>query len=191
MCTHNRYHDIEDDGVLNNSHLTRRVNRNEVVREYRIQPDKKVVEKSEYCHPDLVQHIACVVHPTPHDIVYDLGCGDGRILIAMAKYFKCRCVGIEIDQQRVLAAKKNVVDAGLEGLITIVHGDMFTDGYVETATIIVAWQFDDAMLKLRPRIDGAERLRCLVTIEHKLPWTWAVPEIRHINKQGEFYVRRK
>src|SRR5215472_9139832 len=51
------------------------------------------------------------------DIVYDLGCGDGRIVIAAAKSFGAHGVGIDIDQQRIKEARENAKKAGVEGLV--------------------------------------------------------------------------
>ena len=53
-----------------------------------------------------------LLNPKKEDIVYDIGCGDGRFLITCARERGCRCVGIEIDEDRALEARKMVNDAG-------------------------------------------------------------------------------
>src|SRR6202045_1691173 len=50
----------------------------------------------------------------PSDIVYDLGCGDGRIVIAAAKEYGAHSVGIDINPQRIQEAKENAKKAGVE-----------------------------------------------------------------------------
>ena len=59
------------------------------------------------------------------DVLYDLGCGDGRIVVEAAKRFGIKAVGIDIDPDRVSEARENVQRAGVEGLVTIEQGDIF------------------------------------------------------------------
>lgn len=61
----------------------------------------------------------------PGELVVDLGCGEGNVLIAAAKYFKCRCVGIEIDPRLAKRAKKRAEEEGVEDLVEIIMGDLF------------------------------------------------------------------
>ncbi len=60
------------------------------------------------------------------DLLYDLGCGDGRILIAAAKKVGCRGVGYDIDPERVAESRANVKQESLDHLITIHEADIFT-----------------------------------------------------------------
>src|SRR3979490_40655 len=53
----------------------------------------------------------------PSDIVYDLGCGDGRIVIAAAKEYRAHGVGIDINPERIAEAKENARKAGVENLV--------------------------------------------------------------------------
>ena len=59
------------------------------------------------------------------DIVYDLGCGDGRIVIAAAKTYGARGVGIDIDPVRIQEAKENASKAGVESLVRFEENDLF------------------------------------------------------------------
>jgi ubiquinone/menaquinone biosynthesis C-methylase UbiE len=61
----------------------------------------------------------------PGDLVYDLGCGDGRIVIAAAKQQKIKAVGVDIDPERVAESRENVRTAGLESLVEIRQADVF------------------------------------------------------------------
>jgi cyclopropane fatty-acyl-phospholipid synthase-like methyltransferase len=58
----------------------------------------------------------------PRDVVFDLGCGDGRLLVRMAQCFRCRCVGVEYDEVFVERARAEVKRQGLEALVEIRHG---------------------------------------------------------------------
>ncbi len=84
--------------------------------------------------------VRCPYHPTPRekaaemlraaelrqgDVLYDLGCGEGNILMVAAEEFGARCVGIEIDEGLVEAAVKRAEKKGLEDRVTIIRGDIF------------------------------------------------------------------
>jgi methylase of polypeptide subunit release factors len=69
------------------------------------------------------------------DIVYDLGCGDGRILIAAAKNFGARGVGIDIDPVRIREAKKTARLAGVENRVEFREQDLFQSDFRE-ATVV-------------------------------------------------------
>src|ERR1700675_2888491 len=59
------------------------------------------------------------------DIVYDLGCGDGRIVIAAAKEYGAHGVGIDIDPERVQEARENARKAGVGNLVRFEENDLF------------------------------------------------------------------
>src|SRR4249919_1806312 len=59
------------------------------------------------------------------DVLYDLGCGDGRIVIAAAKRFGARGVGIDIDPARIAEAQENARKAGVADRVQFVQGDLF------------------------------------------------------------------
>jgi cyclopropane fatty-acyl-phospholipid synthase-like methyltransferase len=69
------------------------------------------------------------------DIVYDLGCGDGRIVIAAAKTYGARGVGIDIDPDRIREAKGNAKKAGVENLVRFEENDLFQANFRE-ATVV-------------------------------------------------------
>jgi SAM-dependent methyltransferase len=61
----------------------------------------------------------------PNDLVYDLGCGDGRTIIAAARRYGSRAVGIEIDPLRYLWCQMLITLLGLRDRVKVVHGDFF------------------------------------------------------------------
>jgi SAM-dependent methyltransferase len=86
-----------------------------------------------------------------HDVVYDLGCGDGRILIAAARRFGARGVGVDIDPERVREARAKVAAHRLAGRIEIRQGDLFeTD--IREATVVTIYLLPDANLRLRSKL---------------------------------------
>jgi SAM-dependent methyltransferase len=86
-----------------------------------------------------------------NDIVYDLGCGDGRIVISAAKTYGARGVGVDIDPERVREARDNAVKAGVGDKVTIRQQDLFeTD--LRDATVVTLYLLPEVNLKLRPKL---------------------------------------
>jgi len=85
------------------------------------------------------------------DIVYDLGCGDGRIVVAAAKNFGARGVGIDIDPQRIAEANANARRAGVEKLVRFEENDLFEANFKE-ATVVTLFLLSSVNLKLRPKL---------------------------------------
>ena len=85
------------------------------------------------------------------DIVYDLGCGDGRIVIAAAKTFGARGVGIDINPVRISEAKENAKAAGVENLVRFEENDLF-QADIREATVVTLFLLSQINLKLRPKL---------------------------------------
>ena len=85
------------------------------------------------------------------DVVYDLGCGDGRIVIAAAKTFGARGVGIDIDPQRIAEANANAKRAGVEKLVRFEENDLFEASFKD-ATVVTLFLLSSVNLKLRPKL---------------------------------------
>jgi SAM-dependent methyltransferase len=88
---------------------------------------------------------------TSKDLVYDLGCGDGRIVIMAAKEQKARGVGVDIDPVRIKESIENAKAAGVTNLVRFIVQDLFiTD--VSPATVVMLYLWPEVNLKLRPRL---------------------------------------
>jgi Ribosomal protein L11 methylase len=85
------------------------------------------------------------------DVVYDLGCGDGRIVIEAAKKYGARGVGIDIDPQRIKEAKENARKAGVENLVKFEENDLFKAD-IHQATVVTIFLLPTINLKLRPKL---------------------------------------
>ncbi len=85
------------------------------------------------------------------DIVYDLGCGDGRIVIAAAKRYGARGVGIEIDPVRVREAKKNARQAGVESRVEFREQDLFQANFRQ-ATVVTLFLLPAINQRLFPQL---------------------------------------
>jgi SAM-dependent methyltransferase len=83
------------------------------------------------------------------DVVYDLGCGDGRIPITAARVYGARGVGVDIDPQRIAESNANAKAAGVTHLVTFELQDaMKTD--LSDATVVTLYLLSSSNLKLRP-----------------------------------------
>jgi SAM-dependent methyltransferase len=85
------------------------------------------------------------------DVVYDLGCGDGRIVISAAKDLGARGVGIDINPVRIGEAKENARKAGVEKLVRFEENDLF-EADIHEATVVTLFLLPHINLKLRPKL---------------------------------------
>jgi SAM-dependent methyltransferase len=85
------------------------------------------------------------------DIVYDLGCGDGRIVIAAAKTYGAHGVGIDINPVRIAEAKENAKTAGVEGLVRFEENDLFKAD-IHEASVVTLFLLSSVNLQLRPKL---------------------------------------
>jgi precorrin-6B methylase 2 len=86
------------------------------------------------------------------DIVYDLGCGDGRIPVTAARKYGCRAWGFDIDPMRVEESLENVKKNKVEGLVTIEKKDIFTLD-LSKATVITLYLLPTLNVKLIPQLE--------------------------------------
>lgn len=98
---------------------------------------------------DVVERMLTLAEVTKSDVVYDLGCGDGRIPITAAKKYGVRGVGVDIDPQRIAEANANAKAAGVEHLVTFKLQDAMTTD-VSGASIVTTYLLTASNLKLRP-----------------------------------------
>lgn len=75
---------------------------------------------------------------TPADIVYDLGSGDGRIVILAAQAFGARGVGVEINPRLVTLSRQLARESGVDNRVTFIEGDLFTTD-ISPATVVTMW----------------------------------------------------
>ncbi len=100
---------------------------------------------------DVVAKMLEVADLQEGDVVYDLGCGDGRIVIAAAKKYGCRAVGIEKDPKCVRLSRKNVRMNQLDELVTIERADIF-DVDLSQADVVTLYLLPELNVKLLPQL---------------------------------------
>ncbi len=101
--------------------------------------------------PEVVTAMLKLAKVTEKDVVYDLGCGDGRIVIAAAKEFGARGVGIDIDPQRIEDSIRNAKAAGVSDRVRFIEGDLF-EADIRDATVVTLFLWPSLNLKLRPKL---------------------------------------
>ena len=89
---------------------------------------------------------------TKDDLVYDLGCGDGRFVVTAAKKYGCKAVGYDISPRRVRESRENVKKNGLEHLIRIEQKDIFSLD-LSKADVITLFLLPSLNVKLIPQLD--------------------------------------
>lgn len=88
----------------------------------------------------------------PEDIVYDLGCGDGRIIVTAAKEFHVKkAVGVEINDERIKEAIENIKRNGVEGIAHVVKGNFF-EVDISEATVVTMFLLTNVNEMLMPKL---------------------------------------
>src|SRR5690242_2372869 len=85
------------------------------------------------------------------DVVYDLGSGDGRIVVTAAKTYGARAVGYDLNPERIKEANENAKNAGVTGRVTFRQKNLF-DADLHEATVLTLYLLPSVNLKLRPKI---------------------------------------
>ena len=100
---------------------------------------------------DVVDTMLAVAKVAKNDRLFDLGSGDGRIVIAAAKRFGTRGTGIDIDPQRITESNRNADTAGVKQLVEFRQADLFqTD--LRSATVITLYLLPRLNVQLRPKL---------------------------------------
>jgi len=98
---------------------------------------------------DVVNRMLELAEVTNKDTVYDLGSGDGRVVITAAKKYGAHGVGIDIDKDRIDESRRNAKEAGVSSLVRFDRGDIL-EANVSGATVVTLYLVSSANLKLRP-----------------------------------------
>jgi ubiquinone/menaquinone biosynthesis C-methylase UbiE len=101
---------------------------------------------------DIVAKMLDLAKLKKDDVVYDLGCGDGRIVVMAAKQFGCRGVGFDINPVRIREALANVERNNVQKLVKIVNQDIFTVD-VSEASVVMLYLLPSMNLKLVPQLE--------------------------------------
>lgn len=101
---------------------------------------------------DVVEKMLEMAKVTKDDLVYDLGCGDGRIVVTAAKKYGCKAMGMDIDPKRVEESVKRAKRNKVEDLVTIKEGDIFKLD-LSDASVITLYLLPSLNVKLIPQLE--------------------------------------
>jgi cyclopropane fatty-acyl-phospholipid synthase-like methyltransferase len=100
---------------------------------------------------DVVDRMLTLAQVSRDDVVYDLGCGDGRIPIAAAKKYGARGIGLDVDPKLVALARANAAAAGVESLVEFRVEDVLTAD-VSAASVVTLYLLSSSNERLRPML---------------------------------------
>src|SRR5262249_18532882 len=99
---------------------------------------------------EVVEQMLKMAKVTKDDVVYDLGCGDGRIVVTAAKLYGCKAVGIELDKELVKQSKENAKKNNVGKLVTIEETDFFKVD-LRNATVVALYLLPRTNVDLIPQ----------------------------------------
>jgi SAM-dependent methyltransferase len=100
---------------------------------------------------DVVERMLAMARVGARDTVYDLGCGDGRIVIEAARRHGARGVGIDLDPERIREARAIARQAGVHGRVRFRQADLFAADF-SPASVVMLYLLFEVNLKLMPRL---------------------------------------
>lgn len=102
--------------------------------------------------PEVVDAMLKLANVTSKDVVYDLGSGNGIIVVTAAEKYGARAVGIDIDPQRVKEANERIQKAGVQDKVTILNEDLF-QADISEATVVTLYLLPSLNQKLIPKLN--------------------------------------
>lgn len=107
----------------------------------------------------------------PNDILFDLGCGDGRICIEAARRFGCKAVGCELEDFLVTKFRRNIQKFGLEGEVEVMSGDL-RSADISRATIIFCYLLPESIIEITPMLESVIKKGALLVCNTWGPKSW-------------------
>jgi SAM-dependent methyltransferase len=115
------------------------------------QPQTRPEVRYEPTPPDVVQAMLLLAKVGAEDLVADLGCGDGRIVIEAVQRFGARGLCVDIDARRIAEARRNADAAGVAGRIVFLQQDLFATD-LRGVSVVMLFLSPEFNLKLRPKL---------------------------------------
>ena len=132
---------------------------------------------------DVVERMLRLASVGAGDVVYDLGSGDGRIVIAAARLFGARGVGIDIDSTLVDRARANAAAAGVADRVTFRLADAMTAD-ISDATVVTLYLLAASNVKLRPRLEAQLRPGTRIVAHNFGMGDWEPQKVDTFRDQG-------
>lgn len=134
------------------------------------EPGKRPITDVEYepTPQNVVDALLRLAKVTDKDVLWDLGCGDGRIPVTAAKEYGCKATGFDIDPQRVKDSLANVRKQGVEKLVTIEKRDLFKLDLSKGPTIVTIYLLPSLNEKLLPQLQKLPPGTRVISIAHRM-----------------------
>jgi tRNA G37 N-methylase Trm5 len=100
---------------------------------------------------EVVEKMLTMAKVSKNDVVYDLGCGDGRIVITAAQKYGARGVGIDLNPERIKEANENLKKAGVGDRVKFMVGDLFEANFAD-ASVVTLYLLPQVNVALRPQL---------------------------------------
>ena len=112
--------------------------------------------------PDIVLKMLEIAKVGKDDLLYDLGCGDGRIVVAAASRYGCRAVGYDINLRMIRQARRNVEKQGLQKLVRIEQQDIFKLDLADASvvTLYLLPEMNDQLVPQLKKLKVGSRIVC-------------------------------
>nr|MDO8134751.1 class I SAM-dependent methyltransferase [Candidatus Njordarchaeum guaymaensis] len=102
-----------------------------------------------------------VIELKPDDILFDLGCGDGRVIIMAAQTTEAKCIGVERRKELAFEASKKVKDLNLSRRTAVIFGDLFSLD-LRSADVVISYLLTAVNKKLAPKLEKELKLKARV-----------------------------
>jgi hypothetical protein len=159
-------------------------------------PSGKTVPDIEYVPTptNVVEKMLEAAKLSKDDVLYDLGCGDGRIVATAAKKFGLKAKGFDIDPQRIKESKETVKKMGVENLVTIEQRDIF-EVDLSPASVVTLYLLPELNVRLVPQLEKLKPGSRIISHDFDMAgvdpekwWTVMAPDHRDAKKMREHYV---
>jgi protein-L-isoaspartate O-methyltransferase len=132
----------------------------------------------------IVERMLALGEVKPGEKIFDLGSGDGRIVIMAAQKFKANATGIELDEDLVFRSAQTIRKHGLERTARIVHGDVLKQDY-SSADVVTIYLLPGAVEKLTPLLSKQLKKGTRV-VAHDFPFhAWTPEKVEEVEDDGE------
>jgi SAM-dependent methyltransferase len=133
---------------------------------------------------DVVEEILRQVKVTKHDVVCDLGCGDGRFPITAARQYGCKGIGYEIDPKWVAAARALAEKEKVAHLVEIHEQDIFTVD-LKDVTVVTLFLLPEMNARLVPQLEKLPKGARIVAHEFDVPGLVPDRKLEYVSKQDQ------
>jgi SAM-dependent methyltransferase len=133
---------------------------------------------------DIVDQMLDLAAPLEGELLYDLGCGDGRIVVRAAEKYGCQAVGFDIDPERVKEARENARRHGVDDRVSVVEQDIFTLDLAE-ADVVTLYLLPRLNERLIPQLKGLKPGARVVSHDFNLPGMAPNKTVEFTTSDGE------